>query len=134
MFSQATPTAKPPVRATTSSAGYDFFSDEDFCVPARGQAIVSTGVYSHFKPDTVLFLKSRSGLAAKSCLSTEAGVIDSDYEGVIKVVLRNASDTDYHGKAGDKISQGVFLLLSMDYYPPEILETRGDGGFGSTGS
>lgn len=66
-----------------------------------------------------------------------AGVIDEDYRGIIKVVLFNLSDQDFHVKQGDRIAQ---LICERIYYPEieEIQEVdnteRGEGGFGSTGT
>ena len=39
-------------------------------------------------------LKSRSSYVLKN-ISVEAGVIDSDYRGLVDVCLRNHNDTDY---------------------------------------
>lgn len=135
LFECITDTAIVPKRGSSKAAGYDFHADETKVVPARGKALVGTGIRTNFEPDVVLFLKSRSGLSVKNGVYTEAGVIDSDYEGEIKVALSNNSDTDYVVMQGDKISQGVFLQLPMKYYPDveESLPERGEGGFGSTG-
>ena len=64
------------------------------------------------------------------------GLIDSAYTGSVRVKLYNLSDTPYFVRAGDKISQIVFLpidsptlKLVRELKPTE----RGDNGFGSTG-
>jgi len=98
--------------------------------------MVETGVKTIFDKDTVLFLKSRSGLTFKNKIDTVAGVIDSDYKDTIKVILSNRNHTSdlFNIKKGDRISQGVFLKLSMDYYPDAVTPNNRNGGFGSTGT
>jgi dUTP pyrophosphatase len=67
-----------------------------------------------------------------------AGIIDEDYRGEIKVLLRNHSDDDIELPCESRIAQ---LLVLPVCYPdftlvdPEALESteRGAGGFGSTG-
>lgn len=49
-----------------------------------------------------------------------AGVVDEDYRGVLKVVLFNLSDQDFHVKQGDRIAQ---LICERIYYP-EIQEIK----------
>jgi len=133
-FTLAHPDAKIPTRGTDGSAGYDFYAAEDASVHGGEQIAVETGVKTNFDKDTVLFLKSRSGLVFKNKIDTVAGVIDSDYKDTIKVILsnRNHSGDLFKIKKGDRISQGVFLKLSMEYYPESNKAIR-DGGFGSTG-
>lgn len=132
-FELCHPNAVLPERGTDLSAGYDFRSLEDFVVPAGGQFAVDTGIKSHFTRDTVLLLKSRSGLVFKKQIDTVAGVIDADYKDTIRVILSNRGTEDYHGKAGERISQGLFVQLNPMYYPvPEVSKVR-EGGLGSTG-
>lgn len=123
-----------PTIATSGSAGYDLYSYEDIVIPKMSQVLIDTGIRSNFEPGAVFILKSRSGLCSKFNITTEAGVIDSDYKGIIKVILRNFSSEDYHVKKGDKISQGIFVKLDERYYmSSEVSKIRGDCGFGSTG-
>ena len=69
-------------------------------------------------------------------IATGAGVIDSDYRGVIFVLLFNHSDKDFEIKKGDRVAQ---LILEKNDTPKvervtELSQTeRGDQGFGSTG-
>jgi len=44
-------------------------------------------------------------MAVKHQIAVNAGVIDSDYTGEIKVVLANMSDQDYEVQNGDRIAQ-----------------------------
>ena len=75
----------------------------------------------------------------KAGINIGAGVVDSDYLGVVGVVVFNQSDEDFEVQVGDRIAQ----LICERIYTPEweevssldgLTETaRGDSGFGSTG-
>lgn len=78
----------------------------------------------------------RSGLAVKHGIDVGAGVVDSDYRGLLGIVLFNFGTEDFQLHAGDRIAQLVIEKISN----PEVEEVesleateRGSGGFGSTG-
>jgi dUTP pyrophosphatase len=130
--------ATTPVRGTPGSAGLDLSSVESGVVPPRGRAMVSTGLSVRVPEGTYGRIAPRSGLAAKHGIDVGAGVIDSDYTGVVKVVLFNHSDTEFAYNPGDRIAQFVLeVIVCPDVeMVDEILDeakTRGEGGFGSTG-
>jgi dUTP pyrophosphatase len=61
-------------------------------------------------------------------------VIDSDYRGTIKVILRNMSDQPYKIAVGDRIAQLVVMpIMLCDFIDVWNDTDRGTGGFGSTG-
>ena len=129
-----------PRRATTGSAGYDFFSPISFTLQ-RGQSIkIPTGIRVQMEQDWVLLLFPRSGLGFKYRLqmNNTVGVIDSDYfysdnEGHIFAKITNDSNEEkvLSIEAGDGFMQGIFLMygITMD---DDVKEAR-NGGFGSTG-
>lgn len=128
-----------PVRATATSAGYDFCTINDVAVPAGGIAKVVTGIKAYMEKDEVLLLYVRSSVGIKHGigLANGTGVIDSDYcdnpdnEGNIIIALRNYSDVGYHFPAGSKIAQGVFVkYLTVD---EDATTAERVGGIGSTG-
>jgi dUTP pyrophosphatase len=126
-----------PIRGTPGSAGYDIHSAVDIVVPVGQHIAISTDVYTEFPPDTVCFIKPRSGLAFKHAINVLAGVVDSDYRGEIKVILINHGTTDFKVSKGDRIAQLVFLGLTLHSTNVVVEDTisgeRGTGGFGSTG-
>lgn len=128
--------AYAPTRAHETDAGLDLRSPVDVTVPARGSAVIDTGIHIETPRGMVGFLKSKSGLNVNHGIISE-GVIDAGYTGSIVAKLYNLSDTDYHIKAGDKITQLVILpiLDNPQLILVEKLENseRGIGGFGSTG-
>lgn len=128
--------AKLPIHATSSSAGYDLYSAEDFIVPSMGQALVDTGIAMEIPEGMCGMITSRSGLAVKHSIEKGAGLIDSDYRGPIKVLLHNHGSNTFAGKVGDRIAQIVIIpiftpimVLAKELSDPE---SKHDG-FGSTG-
>lgn len=124
-----------PTRAHETDAGLDLYSPIDITVPARGSAIIDTGVHIQLPKGTAGFLKSKSGLNVHHNITGE-GVIDVGYTGSIAVKLYNHGDMDYQVRRGDKISQLVIVqivtphLMAVDKLDDS---ERGDNGFGSTG-
>ncbi|OMJ29112.1 Deoxyuridine 5'-triphosphate nucleotidohydrolase [Smittium culicis] len=133
------PLAKVPVRATPGSAGYDLFSVEDVVIPRKGGRYpVDTGMKLKLPEGTYGRVASRSGLAVKFGVDAIAGVIDSDYRGILKVALANNGEKDFEIKVGDRVAQLIIErivtpeAISVESFDEE--ETlRGSGGFGSTG-
>lgn len=124
-----------PTRAHDADAGLDLYARESVIVPARESVKFDTGVHIELPPDTVGFIKSKSGLNVKYGIVSE-GVIDEGYTGSVVVKLFNNSGRDYRVKSGDKISQLVILpILKPSLEVVDMLEhtERGDNGFGSTG-
>ena len=130
------PSAIVPSRKSDEAAGYDICSNEDTLVPAGKNCLVSTGLSMQCPYGTYARVAPRSGLAVKG-IHVGAGVIDRDYRGEVKVLLTNLSDGDFTISKGDRIAQ--IVLEKIDTPEPTVVEsledtTRGDGGFGSTGT
>lgn len=145
-----TDTAKLPVKAHRTDAGFDIFADETVEI-MRGMTVgVSTGIALEIDRGFYGKLKCRSGLSLKSPLRVIEGTIDADYRGEVKVIceikdciyfkndeIAGTQETySYQINHGDKIAQLIIQPL-----PPVDLEEvdelddteRGVGGFGSTG-
>ena len=128
-----------PSRATSGSAGYDFFAPVGFELPAGGSIKIPTGVRALMEDGWVLTLYPRSGLGFKFRfqLDNTVGVIDSDYahsdnEGHIFMRMTNDSR---EGKglrvpAGTAFAQGVFLPYGVTV--DDDVQTVRNGGLGST--
>ena len=124
-----------PERGHSTDAGLDLRAREAQIVPARESAIFDTGVHCELPPNTVGYLKSKSGLNVKHGITSD-GTIDVGYTGSIVVKLYNHSGYDYKVEKGDKITQLVIQpILTPDIELVDSLEEteRGNGGFGSTG-
>ena len=138
---------KLPMRATKSSAGYDFYSPFDFTIKPGGEITFPTGIRCIMPESAVLVCAPRSGSGFKygMKLSNTIGVIDADFvnleeecEGNIMIKLLNHDfDKDISFNAGDGIMQGIiFPFASFINYDNNIWSERGVqervGGFGST--
>ena len=72
-------------------------------------------------------------------MTVDAGLIDSDYRGLVYVLLCNHSKKAFTVGTGDRIAQAVFLeKFDVQFTKVNKKEDlgatkRGDGGFGSTG-
>ena len=137
VFSLLSEKAILPSKATDGSAGYDVFAYNDKLIPKNSIRRVCCGFKMKMYPGLYAQLKSRSSYALKN-ITVEAGVIDSDYRGLVDVCLRNHNDTDVLIKSDSKIAQMIFL--NCVHPEIEILDSidndtvRGEGGFGSTGN
>ena len=128
-----------PRRATSGSAGYDFFAPAGFTLAPGETILLPTGVRARIDEGWVLKLYPRSGLGFKYRLqlNNTVGIIDSDYfnarnEGHIMLKLTNASN---EGRTlvvqpGEAVAQGVFVEYGI-VVDDDALAVR-TGGFGST--
>ncbi len=130
-------TAKVPVKAHATDAGFDIFCDEDGKLSPGERKAISTGFASEIPVGWYAQVKPRSGLATKQGINlSTSGVIDSSYRGVWFVTLINHGDKEFIFRKGDKIAQ--FLILPVPNFDIEIVDElsdsdRGTNGFGSTG-
>eukprot|EP00928_Gymnodinium_smaydae_P022314 TRINITY_DN1878_c0_g2_i1.p1 TRINITY_DN1878_c0_g2~~TRINITY_DN1878_c0_g2_i1.p1 ORF type:complete len:493 (-),score=133.23 TRINITY_DN1878_c0_g2_i1:178-1656(-) len=130
------PEATMPVRGSDHAAGFDLAAAVAAVVPARGKAIVKTGLSIATPSDVYARIAPRSGLAAKRMLHCGAGVVDADYRGEVGVVLFNHGTEDFEVAPGDRVAQ--LILERVEMIPCTEVESlddtsRGAGGFGSTG-
>jgi len=117
------------------AAGHDIYALKDGTIPAQRQMLVDTGIAIGLPRGTYGWLAARSGMAGKNGIAVGGGVIDADYTGEIKVILRNHGNTSYEFKAGDRIAQLIVeTIQTHDAMEINILEDteRGTEGFGSS--
>ncbi len=126
-----------PKRATTGSAGYDFYSPCDILLEPGQSVTVKTGVRVRINEGWVLFLLPKSGLGCKYrlTLNNTVGVVDSDYyysdnEGHIAVFLTNCGSKTLEIKKNSSFCQGVFLPFGIT--ESDAADGIRNGGFGST--
>lgn len=130
-----------PERATRGSSGFDLRA----CIPAPlvlapGQrALIPTGFAVEIPEGCEGQVRPRSGLALRHGLTllNTPGTIDSDYRGEVSVIAINLGETPATISRGDRIAQMVIHRVAL----PDTVEvaelgesTRGQGGFGSSGS
>jgi len=127
--------ARVPTKGFRMAAGHDIDAVKDGTIPAQRQMSVDTGIAIRLPRGTYGRLAARSGMASKHGITVGGGVIDADYTGQIKVILRNHGDTNYEFKAGDRIAELMAEpIRTHDAIEIDNLEDtdRGTQAFGST--
>jgi len=130
------PEALLPAKGSEFAAGFDLAAAQASTIPARGKAIVKTGISIATPIGSYARIAPRSGLAAKKMIHVGAGVVDADYRGEVGVVLFNHGPEAFEVAPGDRVAQ--LILEKIDMLPCQEVDsldntTRGEGGFGSTG-
>jgi dUTP pyrophosphatase len=130
------PGARLPKRAHPSDAGADLFSYETCDIYPGEQKLVDTGVAVKIPRGFGGFIYNRSSQGKKGIsIPHSVGVIDSDYRGNLKVLLKNIGEDPYKIEVGDRIAQLVIQPVQLfDFKDIWNDTTRGTGGFGSTGN
>ena len=137
-FFQESEFAKEPTQATQGSASYDLFAAEAITILPRSCETVSIdfrwsipkGFYGKIYP--------RSGLV-KNMITVDAGLIDSDYSGIVHMLIVNHSNKAFTIRTGDRVAQVVFVehynVLFKKVAKKEFLgiTKRGEVGFGASG-
>ena len=91
-----------PPRGSKLAAGHDLYSITTLTIPAHSRSLDKTALTIAVPNGTYGQIVTRSGLATKG-ISVDAGVIDADYRGELKVLLVNHGSSDYEVKTGDRI-------------------------------
>ena len=129
--------AKMPSRGTPESVGLDVYAIETDDIFPNESRLFSLGWRCRMPAGYVMLVKDKSGRVVKDHIHTLAGVIDSDYRGIVQVYLRNFGKQAVTIRRGEKIAQ--ILIQEVWQGNPEQVESvdmnteRGEGGFGSTG-
>lgn len=129
-----------PEYATEHSAGLDLHAatrSEIVLKPGQWR-LVSTGIRIAIPEGYEGQVRPRSGLALKYgvTLLNSPGTIDSDYRGIIGVIMINLGEEPFTIRRGDRIAQLVISpFRQFGLEEVDVLKTtqRGAGGFGSTG-
>lgn len=130
-----------PAYATEGAAGLDLRAciDEAITLQAGETVLIPTGLAIYLAdPNLCAMLLPRSGLGHKNgiVLGNLVGLIDSDYQGEVKVSLWNRSKETFTVQPFERIAQMVIVPVVQAAF--EVVDefdasARGVGGFGSTG-
>ena len=135
-----TPAAKAPtVGHPGEDLGYDIYAAAALTIPAKGHAIVPTGIAiecsSPAGEKMGALLRDKSSMAARRLVLT-GGVIDAGYRGEIRVLIENLGDSPAKIHPGDKIANLIpypVLTSGIEVVNDLTESSRKAGGFGSTG-
>jgi len=126
--------ARIPTKGSRLAAGHDLNSIEDILIPANTRAEVKIGLAITVRAGTYSRIALRSRLATKG-ITVDAGVINADYRGEVKVHLVNHGKLDYEVKIGERIAQLIVESRGHQEWmeTEELQETeRAEKGFGSS--
>jgi dUTP pyrophosphatase len=131
-----------PSYETEGAAGADIranFADRTgVVIPSGGRILIPTGLRFEIPLGFEVQVRPRSGLALKNgvTLVNAPGTIDSDYRGLVGVIMLNTGADDFEVTHGMRIAQIVVApVVQARFVQSETLDAtaRGAGGFGSTG-
>ncbi len=138
----ADPSVGLPVYASAGAAGADVranFPDRvGVTLAPGGRVLVPTGLRVAIPVGYEIQVRPRSGLALKHgiTLPNSPGTIDSDYRGLLGIIVLNTGDAPFEIGHGDRIAQLVVApVVQAGFDLVEVLDDtpRGAAGFGSTG-
>jgi len=131
-----------PAYATEGSAGLDLRAaiDHPLTIVPGQTCLIPSGLAVHLAhPGLAAILLPRSGLGHKHglVLGNLVGLIDSDYQGELKVSCWNRGDQAYKIAVGERIAQMVIVPVLQPRFE-QVTEfsdasDRGQGGFGHSG-
>jgi len=130
---------KLPIRATKTSAGYDFSSPVSITIQPKSKEVIWSDIKAYMQEGEVLILDVRSSIGIKKglMLANTIGIVDHDYfsnldnDGNIGICLYNMTDKPVHIEQFERIAQGIFI--------PFLVSDNGNtdeervGGIGSSG-
>lgn len=130
-----------PTYATDGSAGLDLrvCINEPIQIAPQETVLLPTGISIYIgDPKLAAVILPRSGLGHKNgiVLGNLVGLIDSDYQGELKISCWNRSSEHFTINPGERIAQLVFIPVVQAAFElvNEFTESsRGEGGFGSSG-
>ena len=130
-----------PEVGTPGSAGVDLRAclDEPVTLAPDETILIGTGIAIHLEdPGFCAMILPRSGLGHRGLvLGNLVGLIDSDYQGELKISTWNRGQEPQTIEPGDRIAQMVITpviqptLIEVDDFESS---SRGEGGFGHTGT
>jgi len=125
-----------PMHQREGDAALDIRSSENCIIRPGEKKLVGSGLAFEIPLGYAGLIWDRSGIASKHEVHVMAGVIDSNYRGEIKILMKNLSNKEFEIARGDRIAQ----MLIQPVQSVEIEETdnlsetsRNDNGFLSSG-
>ena len=129
-----------PHYQTSGSAGMDLYAaiDNEIVLNPGEFKLISSGIRIALPKGYEAQIRPRSGLALKHGISivNSPGTIDSDYRGVVGIILINFGEHPFIINKGDRIAQMIIQRYKIaKFVKINVLpsSTREDNGFGSTG-
>ena len=129
-----------PHYKTAGSSGMDLYADveNETIIDSGGIKLISAGIYLSIPEGYEAEIRPRSGLALKHGLSlvNTPGTIDSDYRGLLNLIVINHGKQGFTIRRGDRIAQMIIKeVVRAELNVVDSLDNtaRQEGGFGHTG-
>ena len=129
-----------PRYATSGASGMDLSADvsSDVILMPGDIKLISAGIYISIPEGYEAEVRPRSGLAIKHGISlvNTPGTIDSDYRGLVNLIMINHGKEPFTIRRGERIAQMVIkeVVRARIEVTEELDDTaRSHGGFGHTG-
>jgi len=130
-----------PAYGTPGSAGLDLRAcvNEAITIQPGETVLIPTGLAIHIgDPGYAAMLLPRSGMGHKNgiVLGNLVGLIDSDYQGELKISTWNRGQTEFVLQPMERLAQMIIVpVLQVGFNVVDEFDSseRGAGGFGSTG-
>jgi len=129
-----------PRYATSGSSGVDLYADvgEKVILLPGDIKLISAGIYISMPEGYEAEVRPRSGLALKHGVSlvNTPGTIDSDYRGLVNLIMINHGKEPFAICRGDRVAQMIIKeVVRAEIDVTESLDdtVRSHGGFGHTG-
>lgn len=132
-----------PTYATEQAAGMDLYAalpaDQPLTLQPGQRALITTGLRILLPMGYEGQIRARSGLAVRYGIGVlnAPGTIDSDFRGVLQILLINWGADPFEVQRGNRIAQLIVApVIHAVAVTVETYDTtpRGEGGFGSTGN
>ena len=128
---------REPYQASVDAAGYDLYADEILTLFPKNTGCISLAFRFEIPKGYYGKIFQRSGLLNDHFATCDARVLDSDFRGIVPVIMINHHpEKTFTIRTGDRIVQYVFMkkynvkIFDMAFLG---LTKRGADGFGSTG-
>jgi len=125
-----------PEKGYEFDAGFDLKAGETVTLQPGEIRAIGTGISLRIPKGNVGLVKERSSMALEG-IFVHGGVIDSGYDGEIKVIMHNSTNQEYKIEIYQRIAQLLILPVRVSMpmrkgAAPQV-HLRGENGFGSTG-
>ena len=130
-----------PEIGTLGSAGVDLRAclSEAVTLSPNETLLIGTGIAIHLEdPSLCAMILPRSGLGHRGLvLGNLVGLIDSDYQGELKISVWNRAKDPQTIEPGERIAQMIITpVIQPNFVEVDEFDAsdRGEGGFGHTGT
>ena len=123
---------KLPVKSTTESAGYDLFASEMGEAECGEVVKILLGIKIKLEKGKCGLIMGRSSLALKK-IKVHVGLLDSDFDGILSLIIDNQSGKKFEWSKGDRLAQLLILSYGNEYLIEGKVPSSLHKGFGSTG-